>query len=99
MPSASPRPRKSLLGAMICFALLSVALAIGVALVSWVSDAVHRASAREKLTRINEALFGYGFTQLRFPAGAICAEDGEALLSWRVAILPFLGEENALSGV
>lgn len=32
--------------------------------------------------------------KLRFPASAILAKDGTPLLSWRVAILPFLGKKE-----
>ena len=34
-----------------------------------------------------------------FPPAAICDKDGRPLLSWRVAILPYLDEERTLQGV
>ena len=52
------------------------------------------------LQRIATAIHAYlGANDNNFPAAAIVSRDGTPLLSWRVAILPYLGEsEKALYG-
>ncbi len=52
------------------------------------------------LKRIAKAIHAYlEANNLNFPAAAIIGPDGTPLLSWRVAILPYLGEsEKALYG-
>ena len=53
-----------------------------------------------KLNQIAKAIIAYReANNNNFPAAAIKGADGTPLLSWRVAILPFLGEsEKALYG-
>jgi RNA polymerase sigma factor (sigma-70 family) len=46
------------------------------------------------LKQIGLAMHNYHDTYGSFPAEAIYSQDGKPLLSWRVAILPFLEEEN-----
>lgn len=48
----------------------------------------------EDLKRIGDALREYREVNGAFPPAAICDEFGEPLYSWRVAILPFLGEQS-----
>ncbi|MCI0462615.1 MAG: sigma-70 family RNA polymerase sigma factor [Gemmataceae bacterium] len=48
--------------------------------------------ASRKLFRLGHALFQYQDEQGRFPPAAILSPAGKPLLSWRVAILPYLGE-------
>jgi RNA polymerase sigma factor (sigma-70 family) len=52
-----------------------------------------RVSTR-KLGRIGLALFDYEREHGRLPAAAITDRDGKPLLSWRVAILPYLGRDG-----
>jgi RNA polymerase sigma factor (sigma-70 family) len=52
-----------------------------------------RQSARN-LRQIGEALHKYHAEHKHFPPAAIYSKDGKPLLSWRVALLPQLGEEN-----
>jgi hypothetical protein len=49
--------------------------------------------SRSDLKEILLALHGYNGATGTFPPHAIYGKDGKALLSWRVAILPYLGEE------
>jgi uncharacterized protein (TIGR03067 family) len=49
---------------------------------------------KKQMKHIVLALHNYHDTQGRFPAPAIYAKDGKALLSWRVAILPYLEHDN-----
>jgi RNA polymerase sigma-70 factor (ECF subfamily) len=70
-------------------------------------DAARRAAAeraaqggadRERVTKdlkeLALAMLNYNDTYKRFPPAAISGKDGKPLLSWRVAILPFLGEND-----
>ena len=59
-------------------------------------DAGHRAQSMNNMKQIVLAAINYEETYGHFPAAYIADEKtGKPLLSWRVAILPFL-EENAL---
>jgi hypothetical protein len=59
-------------------------------------EAARRMSSQNNLKQMMLALFNYESAFKRFPARAICdKETGKPLLSWRVAILPYI-EENAL---
>ena len=48
----------------------------------------------DNLRRVGLASLNFESGNQRFPTQAITAEDGTPLLSWRVAILPFLGQNN-----
>ena len=45
------------------------------------------------LKQIGIALHSYADVYGHFPPAAICDKKGKKLLSWRVAILPFIGQE------
>lgn len=57
--------------------------------------AARRMSTSNNLKQIGLAMHNYHSAFKKLPAQAITNDDGEALLSWRVAILPFI-EEQAL---
>jgi hypothetical protein len=62
------------------------------------SAAPARARADDKrlfdnLKRIAVAMHSHHDTHKKFPPAAIRGDGGEALLSWRVALLPFLGQQ------
>ncbi|MFO0797102.1 MAG: DUF1559 domain-containing protein [Gemmataceae bacterium] len=46
------------------------------------------------LKQVMLAVHNYHDVNQRFPTAAITAPDGKALLSWRVAVLPYLGEDK-----
>jgi RNA polymerase sigma factor (sigma-70 family) len=56
--------------------------------------AAARAQSRINLKEIAQAMLNYHDTHGAFPTSAIYSKDGKPLLSWRVALLPFLGEDN-----
>jgi hypothetical protein len=56
--------------------------------------AKNRKQVPGQLRKIGFALHSYHDTYNLFPAAAITDKNGKALLSWRVAILPFLGEKK-----
>ena len=47
---------------------------------------------RKQIGKVMLALHNHNDVKSRMPAAAITGPDGKALLSWRVAILPFLGQ-------
>jgi RNA polymerase sigma factor (sigma-70 family) len=53
-----------------------------------------RLQSVKNLREIGLALHNYHDTYGKFPAPAIYSKDGKALLSWRVAILPFIEQQN-----
>jgi prepilin-type processing-associated H-X9-DG protein len=55
-----------------------------------ISEARDREQSLSNLKQIGFALHNYHDAYKRFPANAIYSKDGKALLSWRVAILPFI---------
>src|SRR5262249_4640699 len=57
-------------------------------------DAVRRRRSQNNLKMIGLALHNHHDVNNAFPAPAIYSKDGKALLSWRVAILPYLEQDN-----
>ena len=55
---------------------------------------LRRNQCSERLTRIGLALHKYHDAHGHFPAPAFLRNDSASLLSWRVAILPYLGYES-----
>lgn len=53
-------------------------------------DAARRTQVSDNFKQVMLAMATYEAKNGRFPAQAICAADGRPLLSWRVALLPFL---------
>ena len=58
-----------------------------------VREVKRRADCAENLKQIALAMFKFEDAHGAFPAAAITDEQGRPLLSWRVAILPYLGPE------
>src|SRR5579883_1704063 len=75
----------------------SSAVAAGVLLpaVQKVREAAARSQSQNNLKNIALALHNYHDVNGTFPPAAICDKKGRKLLSWRVAILPYV-EQNAL---
>jgi hypothetical protein len=61
-------------------------------------ESARRAVSMNHLKQIGLAMHNYyGSGKNHFPAAAIRARDGKPLVSWRVAILPYLSEEKLYS--
>jgi prepilin-type processing-associated H-X9-DG protein len=58
-------------------------------------EAARRAQCTNNLKQIALAMHNFHNTYDMFPPAAITDKQGRALLSWRVAILPYLGAEEA----
>jgi RNA polymerase sigma factor (sigma-70 family) len=57
-------------------------------------EAKNRADSRANLKKLAEAMLAYEKKNGGFPKPAIYSEDGRPLLSWRVALLPYLGFDH-----
>jgi RNA polymerase sigma factor (sigma-70 family) len=54
----------------------------------------YRKQSQNNLKQIGLAMHNYHDVYQEFPSAAICSRDGKPLLSWRVAILPFVEQRN-----
>jgi hypothetical protein len=57
-------------------------------------NAAARAQSQNNLKQIGIAMHNYHDVHGTFPPAAICDKKGKKLLSWRVAILPYIEQEN-----
>lgn len=71
-------------------------LAVGFALpaVQKARMAATRSRTANNLKQIMLAMYNYHDTYNGFPPAAICDKNGKPLLSWRVALLPFIEQDN-----
>jgi hypothetical protein len=53
-----------------------------------------RMQSQNNLKQIALAMLNYESAYGEFPPAAICSKQGKPLLSWRVAILPYIGQDN-----
>jgi len=58
------------------------------------TDRAKLAQSRNNLKQIALALHNYESANGHFPPAAICSRRGKPLLSWRVAILPYIEQDN-----
>ncbi len=72
----------------------SSAVALLLPAVSSARQAAQRAQSVNNLKQIGLAMHNYHATYNEFPAEAICDKAGKPLLSWRVAILPFIEQQE-----
>jgi hypothetical protein len=56
-------------------------------------EAAYRSQSSNNLKQIGLAMHNYHDVYSKFPPQAIRNKEGKALLSWRVAILPFIGQQ------
>lgn len=66
------------------------------ALFTEVRDNARRMQSINNMKQLGLAMHNYHDANKHFPAAAIYSQDGKPLLSWRVALLPFLGDYNKL---
>jgi prepilin-type processing-associated H-X9-DG protein len=78
-------------------AVSTVGVAVGLMLpaVQKVREAAARTKSQNNLRQINLAIINYADTfNGNLPPAAICDKQGKPLLSWRVAILPYIEQDN-----
>jgi hypothetical protein len=59
-----------------------------------VDGSANRTKDANNLTQVAMAMLSYHDSWSSFPPAAICSKSGKPLLSWRVAILPFLKDQQ-----
>jgi hypothetical protein len=59
-----------------------------------VQDAAAATSSVNNLKQIGLAMHNYHDSVGNFPPAAVCDKTGKPMLSWRVLILPYIGQEN-----
>jgi hypothetical protein len=59
-----------------------------------IGESAKRMSSKNNLMQIGLAMANYHSAYRALPTGAIYSQEGKPLLSWRVAILPFVEQEN-----
>jgi prepilin-type processing-associated H-X9-DG protein len=73
---------------------MGVAVALLLPAVQAAREAARRSQCVNNLKQIGLALHNYHATHGSYPRRAVADRNGKALLSWRVTILPFLGQED-----
>jgi hypothetical protein len=79
-------------GAMVGMSAVGVGLLLPA--VQKVREAAGRAQSQNNLKQIGIAMHNYHDANGAFPPAAICDKKGKPLLSWRVAILPYVEQQN-----
>jgi prepilin-type processing-associated H-X9-DG protein len=79
-------------GSMLAWGGFSAGLALPA--VQKVRDSASRMASQNNLKQMALAMHNYESSYGQFPAAAICDKAGKPLLSWRVAILPFIEQQN-----
>ncbi|MEX0641937.1 MAG: DUF1559 domain-containing protein, partial [Pirellulales bacterium] len=77
-------------------AIIGILVALLLPAVQAAREAARRAQSSNNLKQMILALHNHHDARKRLPAQAICSPDGKPLLSWRVAILPYLEEGGEL---
>ena len=98
-PQPLPRGRrKALIYAVMGCVLLGIAACAAAVMLLVVPsivaqrDAAMQSRTESQIQAISQALDSYHASYGKFPAAFTTDADGQPLLSWRVALLPFLGD-------
>ena len=78
------------------FGVVFTILSLILALLSPAPEAEQRMQCANQIQQLNLALLEYHQVTEYFPAHAIYSDDGKPLLSWRVAILPYIEQQIRL---
>lgn len=79
---------------MAAVAVIGVLVALLLPAVQAAREAARRNASMNNLKQLALSLLNYESASGRLPGQAICAADGTPLLSWRVAVLPYLEEQG-----
>lgn len=93
------RPRKGNNSTLIIILVVVGVVVIGGGLVLFfavqkVRETASRAKSQMNLKQIGMAMHNHNSASLRLPPAAICDKQGKPLLSWRVAILPYIEQAH-----
>src|SRR5262249_51556565 len=76
------------------FALSGVSAGLLIPAVQKTREAASRMQNQNNLKEMALAMHNYHDVNGKFPPAAICDKQGKPLLSWRVAILPYVEQDN-----
>ena len=79
---------------LVVIAIIGILIALLLPAVQAAREAARRSQCTNNLKQLGLGLQNHHDVYKTFPPSAIGDKDGKPLLSWRVAILPFLGEKN-----
>ncbi|HVT26678.1 MAG TPA: DUF1559 domain-containing protein [Lacipirellulaceae bacterium] len=79
---------------LVTVAVVGMLVALLLPAVQAAREAARRTASTNDLKQLLLALLLYEDAHKAFPAHAIYSKDGKALLSWRVAILPYIGQQD-----
>jgi prepilin-type N-terminal cleavage/methylation domain-containing protein/prepilin-type processing-associated H-X9-DG protein len=88
------RPGFTLIELLVVIAIIAVLIALLLPAVQAAREAARRAQCVNNMKQIGLAMHNYVSANNAFPAPVIADKDGKPLLSWRVAILPYLEQQE-----
>src|ERR1700704_2436852 len=89
-----PRSGFGMLELLVVIAILAMLIALLVPAVQKVREAAARTQSVNNLKQIGLAMHNFHDSCKKFSSAAICDAAGKPLLSWRVAILPFIEQQQ-----
>src|SRR5215216_7139987 len=83
----------TLIELLVVIAIIAVLIALLLPAVQAAREAARRVQCVNNLKQIGLGILNFHDQEGHYPPPAITGQDGRPLLSWRVALLPYIGEE------